>query len=188
MLWSMHDLSWLFRFIFSRAHTVVAHVWGSESLSASIRSLSTVLSECYGQACWWQTPVQSHCHHPGRWAKRSHQPESWILVWIFCRPVEASGLRWPLSSGPSRTGSGCQKGVQTPHRSWAGIGWLDPVFLSPWESHNWQSPTDKPQGQSCRRCSVHQTVGEAGDWCYGPLTLTASSNTCSWFLFLRARP
>ena len=68
MLWSMHDLSWLFRFIYSRTHMTVAHVLavcGLKSLFPSIRSPSTVLSECYGRACWWQTPVQSHCPRPG---------------------------------------------------------------------------------------------------------------------------
>lgn len=69
MLWSMHGLSWLLRFIYSRADMMAAHilaVWGLESLFVSIRSPSTVLSECYGRACWWQTPVQSHCPRPGR--------------------------------------------------------------------------------------------------------------------------
>lgn len=57
-----------------------------------------------------------------------------------------------------------------------------------WESQNWQSPTDKHRDQSCRRCSVRQTAGEAEGWCCGPPTLRASSNTCSWFLSLKARP
>lgn len=66
MLWSMHDL---LRFICSRAHMMVAHilaVWGLMSLFASIRSPSTVPSECYGRACLWQTPVQCHYPRPGR--------------------------------------------------------------------------------------------------------------------------
>lgn len=119
--WSMHDLSLLLGFIYSRVHNelwlISEQSGGLNSLFASIHSLSIVLSECYGRACWWQTPVQSHCPRPGRWARRSRQQESWILVWIFCRLVKASGLRCPLSLDPSRKGSGCRKGARTPRQN-----------------------------------------------------------------------
>lgn len=64
--------------------------------------------------------------------------------------------------------------------------WYSEHFTS--EFRNWQNPTDRPPGRSCRRCNVHQTAGEAEGWCCGPPTPTASSNTCSWFLFLKAKP
>lgn len=67
-------------------------------------------------------------------------------------------------------------------------GWGGRLNYFTWESQNWQSPTDKLRGRSCRWCSVRQTAGEAEGWCCGPRTLTESSNTYSWFLSLRARP
>lgn len=53
---------------------------------------------------------------------------------------------------------------------------------------NWQSPTGRRLGLSCRQYSGHQTVtGAAGIHC-GPQTRTASLSICSWSLVQWATP
>lgn len=122
-------------FIGLRSLSTVAHFCTfqhSKSWQTFIHSPSTVLGECYDQACWSQKLVQNRFLHLSHWATKSHLPRSWNHVWISCRLVKASVQRSLLSSDPSHTESGYQKVAQRSGQSWAKTGLPGPVSLSPW--------------------------------------------------------